>query len=74
MTGIMLVMTTAIPAIVRAGSAADVPAPEINTTLAACSAGLTALIYSYARTQKWDLGLTVNGFLGGLVAITAPCY
>jgi Amt family ammonium transporter len=35
---------------------------------------MTALFYGYARTKKWDLGLTVNGFLGGLVAITAPCY
>jgi len=45
-----------------------------NTTLAACSAGLTALLYSYARGQKWDLGTTVKGFLAGLVAITCPCY
>jgi Amt family ammonium transporter len=45
-----------------------------NTTLAACSGGIVALFYSYFRTKKWDLGLTVNGFLGGLVAITAPCY
>jgi Amt family ammonium transporter len=47
---------------------------SFNTTLAACSAGLTALFYSYARSGKWDLGLTVNGFLAGLVAITCPCY
>jgi Amt family ammonium transporter len=47
---------------------------SFNTTLAACSAGLVALFISYARTKKWDLGLTVNGFLGGLVAITCPCY
>jgi len=47
---------------------------SFNTTLAACSAGLTALFISYFRTKKWDLGLTVNGFLGGLVAITCPCY
>jgi Amt family ammonium transporter len=47
---------------------------SFNTTLAACSAGLTALFYSYARSTKWDLGLTVNGFLAGLVAITCPCY
>ena len=42
--------------------------------MAACSAGLTALLISYFRSGKWDLGITVNGFLGGLVAITAPCY
>lgn len=47
---------------------------SFNTTLAACSAGLTALFFSYARSKKWDLGLVVNGFLGGLVAITCPCY
>lgn len=47
---------------------------SFNTTLAACSAGLTALFISYARSRKWDLGLVVNGFLGGLVAITCPCY
>src|SRR5712664_3376575 len=47
---------------------------SFNTTMAACSAGLTALFISYARTKKWDLGLTVNGFLAGLVAITCPCY
>ena len=47
---------------------------SFNTTLAACSAGLAALFYAYMRVKKWDLGLTVNGFLAGLVAITAPCY
>jgi ammonium transporter, Amt family len=47
---------------------------SFNTTLAACSAGLAALFYSYIRSKKWDLGLIVNGFLGGLVAITCPCY
>jgi Amt family ammonium transporter len=47
---------------------------SFNTTMAACSAGLAALFYAYGRTGKWDLGLTVNGFLAGLVAITCPCY
>ncbi|HYL58610.1 MAG TPA: ammonium transporter [Candidatus Acidoferrales bacterium] len=48
---------------------------SFNTTIAACSAGLTALCYSYYKTGgKWDLALTVNGFLAGLVAITCPCY
>lgn len=45
-----------------------------NTTLAACAAGLAAMFYGYPQTKKWDLGLTVNGFLAGLVAITCPCY
>jgi Amt family ammonium transporter len=47
---------------------------SFNTTMAACSAGLTALFYAFARVKKWDLGLTTNGFLAGLVAITCPCY
>ena len=47
---------------------------SFNTTMAACSAGLAALAVAYARVGKWDLGLTVNGFLAGLVAITCPCY
>ena len=47
---------------------------SFNTTLAACSAGLTTLAYSYVRTRKWDLALLTNGFLAGLVAITCPCY
>src|SRR5947209_1800975 len=35
---------------------------SFNTTIAACSAGLTALFISYYKTSgKWDLALTVNG-------------
>jgi Amt family ammonium transporter len=45
-----------------------------NTTLAACAGGLTALAYMYPRNKVWDCGITVNGFLAGLVAITCPCY
>jgi Amt family ammonium transporter len=45
-----------------------------NTTLAACAAGLTAMIYAYILSRKWDVSFTVNGFLAGLVAITCPCY
>jgi ammonium transporter, Amt family len=47
---------------------------SFNTTMAACTAGLTALFIAFARTAKWDLGFTTNGFLAGLVAITCPCY
>ena len=43
-----------------------------NTTLAACAGGLMAMFWVYPRSKKWDLGMTCNGLLGGLVAITAP--
>jgi Amt family ammonium transporter len=45
-----------------------------NTTLAACAGALAAMFYGYPKTKKWDVSYTVNGFLAGLVAITAPCY
>ena len=48
-----------------------------NTTLAACSGGLIAMylaLWFGATKGKFDLGFTVNGLLGGLVAITCPCY
>jgi ammonium transporter, Amt family len=45
-----------------------------NTTLAACSGGLAALFFVYPRSKKWDCGMTLNGLLAGLVAITCPCY
>jgi Amt family ammonium transporter len=45
-----------------------------NTTLAACAGGLSALAFMYPRNKVWDCGMTINGFLAGLVAITCPCY
>lgn len=45
-----------------------------NTTLAASAGGLVAMAFVYPRSKKWDMGMTINGFLGGLVAVTAPCY
>jgi Amt family ammonium transporter len=45
-----------------------------NTTLAACAGGMVAVFFVYPRSKKWDVGMSINGFLGGLVAITAPCY
>jgi len=45
-----------------------------NTTLAACAAGLTAMLYAYIPSKKWDVSFTINGFLAGLVAVTCPCY
>jgi Amt family ammonium transporter len=45
----------------------------VTTTLAACAGGVTAVIASKARTGVYDMGLTINGILGGLVGITAGC-
>ena len=48
-----------------------------NTTLAACTGGLAAMLlalWTGPTKGKFDLGFTINGLLGGLVAITCPCY
>jgi Amt family ammonium transporter len=45
-----------------------------NTTLAASTGGLAAIVFMYFRIGKWDAGVITNGFLAGLVAITCPCY
>jgi Amt family ammonium transporter len=48
-----------------------------NTTLAACAASLTAMLLPLwlgPNKGKYDLPFTINGLLGGLVAITCPCY
>jgi Amt family ammonium transporter len=45
-----------------------------NTTLAACSAGIVAVCIGYAMMKTWDASFITNGFLAGLVAITASCY
>jgi len=36
-----------------------------NTTLAACAGGLVAMAWVYPKLRKWDVGITVNGFLEG---------
>ncbi len=46
----------------------------VNTTLAAATGGIAALFFVYPRTRKWDCGITMNGLLAGLVAVTCPCY
>jgi Amt family ammonium transporter len=45
-----------------------------NTTLAACTGALIAVAWVYPRSKKWDVGISINGLLAGLVAITCPCY
>jgi Amt family ammonium transporter len=44
-----------------------------TTNVAAAAATLSSMIMAWALLGKPDLGMTLNGCLAGLVAITAPC-
>lgn len=45
----------------------------VNTFLAACTGAVFAMLTSWKRFGKPDVGMTLNGVLAGLVGITAPC-
>lgn len=45
----------------------------VNTTLAAAAGTMAAMFFTFFRNGKWDLGITLNGSLAGLVGITAGC-
>jgi ammonium transporter, Amt family len=47
----------------------------VNTLLAGAAGGMSSMLYMwwFGPTRKPDPGLSVNGILAGLVAITAPC-
>ncbi len=49
------------------------PLIAVNTTLAAASAALVAAAITRARFSKTDASLCANGWVGGLVAASAPC-
>ena len=55
------------------GAAALAAHVAATTTLAAAAGGITAMLWSRFRTGRYDTGLTINGILAGLVAITAGC-
>lgn len=63
----------------NAGSTLGFGDPEVvarialNTTLSPAVAALSAMGISWIKYGKPDLSLALNGVLGGLVAITAPC-
>jgi Amt family ammonium transporter len=45
----------------------------VTTDFAATMGAIVAMFVSYLHTKKYDAGMAMNGCLGGLVAITAPC-
>ncbi|MCY3504667.1 MAG: ammonium transporter [Chloroflexi bacterium] len=53
------------------GGASLAASVAVTTTLAAGAGGITAMLWSRFRTGRYDAGLTINGILAGLVAITA---
>ncbi len=58
------------------GSARDLAVlAAVNSLLAGAAGGVSAMTYMwvFGPTKRPDPGLSVNGLLAGLVAITAPC-
>ncbi|MGC8800414.1 ammonium transporter [Chloroflexus sp.] len=60
-------------AIASQANADAVAMVAVTTNLAAAAGALGALFTAWLRYGKPDLGQTLNGVLGGLVAITAGC-
>ena len=51
----------------------DIAMIFVNTNLAAAAGCILAMFTSWFRFKKFDVGMSLNGALAGLVAITAPC-
>ena len=62
----------------NAGSTLDATSPAIphivlTTTLAAAAGAIGSIIFCFVRYGKPNLAFIINGIVGGLVSITAPC-
>jgi Amt family ammonium transporter len=55
------------------GVAGTIGIVTLNTTLGAGAGSMSAMLFQYFRTGKWDLPACLNGSLAGLVAITGGC-
>ncbi|HED00742.1 MAG TPA: ammonium transporter [Proteobacteria bacterium] len=51
----------------------DIALIFVNTNLAAAAGGLLAMLTAWVMFGKPDVGMSLNGVLAGLVAITSPC-
>jgi Amt family ammonium transporter len=61
------------PGSTMAADGASIAHVATTTNVAAAAATLSSMILAWALLGKPDLGMTLNGCLAGLVAITAPC-
>ena len=61
------------PGSTLAGTDLRIAVIAVNTMLASAAGALAAMGYMWARFGKPDPSMSANGFLAGLVAITAPC-
>ena len=62
----------------NAGSTLSATDPRIaeiatNTAIASATGGLTSLGYVWQRHRRPDVAMACNGFIGGLVSVTASC-
>ncbi len=51
----------------------DIAKIAVNTNLAAAAGAVFSMIAAWIVLKKPEIGMTLNGALAGLVAITAPC-
>jgi len=56
-----------------AGDAAELGSIFVTTTIAATSASVATMCFTWLRTGKPDVSMSLNGALAGLVGITAGC-
>ncbi len=61
------------PGSTMAAVPADIGLIAVTTNMAAATGGLGAMFFAWLKFGKPDAGLTINGAIAGLVAITAPC-
>ncbi len=56
-----------------AGTDLRIGVVAVNTMLASAGGAFSSVLYMWFRYGKPDISMAANGFLAGLVAITAPC-
>ena len=61
------------PGSTLSGTSPDIALIAMTTNLAASAGAIMAMLYTWVRNSKPDVGMTLNGALAGLVAITAGC-